>query len=330
MLTEQLTGAAPRERVGQAWFDWAMVALCAWYLGGLYVDGWAHNHDRVDDTFFTPWHALFYSGFGAVALLIGLAVARGVLAGRGWRAALPRGYELALIGAPLFALGGVGDLLWHEAFGIESGVEALLSPTHLLLAAGMGMLLSAPLRANTAPLPALLSLAFTYSLATFLTQFGHPFVHLMARETRYGDAGDALGVSGIVIQSALLVGALLLWLRARPPLPGGFTLLLTLNAALMSVLEDRYWAIPVALVAGAAADLLAAALRPAPDRPRAMRIFACAVPAILYLCYFIGLTQATRIVWSIHLWAGSIVMAGFVGFLLSLLATPGLGGARSE
>jgi hypothetical protein len=25
-------------------FDWVMVALGGWLLGGLYVDGWAHHH----------------------------------------------------------------------------------------------------------------------------------------------------------------------------------------------------------------------------------------------------------------------------------------------
>ena len=27
---------------------------------GLYIDGWAHNHGFVDDSFFTPWHAVLY------------------------------------------------------------------------------------------------------------------------------------------------------------------------------------------------------------------------------------------------------------------------------
>src|SRR5262245_30599265 len=34
-------------------FDWLAVALSAWVIGGAYLDGWAHNHGRVDDVFFT-------------------------------------------------------------------------------------------------------------------------------------------------------------------------------------------------------------------------------------------------------------------------------------
>ena len=44
-------------------------------------------------------------------------------------------------------MGGVGDLLWHQVFGIEQGIAALLSPTHLLLFTGVALILLAPFRA---------------------------------------------------------------------------------------------------------------------------------------------------------------------------------------
>ena len=44
--------------------------LTAWLVGGLFLDGWAHAHGKVDQSFFTPWHAVFYSGFAAVALAL--------------------------------------------------------------------------------------------------------------------------------------------------------------------------------------------------------------------------------------------------------------------
>ena len=43
-------------------FDWAMAGLSTWLIAGLYLDGWAHSHGKVDDVFFTPWHAFLYSG----------------------------------------------------------------------------------------------------------------------------------------------------------------------------------------------------------------------------------------------------------------------------
>ncbi|MFD1733505.1 hypothetical protein ACFSC4_23675 [Deinococcus malanensis] len=122
------------------------IGLAWWLIMGLFVDGWAHNHlgDRLE-TFFTPWHALFYSGFLAVAAWVGWLGQRGWRAGRRGLLALPQGYELAALGVPVFALGGLGDMAWHTVFGIEVGVEALLSPTHLVLFLGAACIVSAPL-----------------------------------------------------------------------------------------------------------------------------------------------------------------------------------------
>lgn len=55
-------------------------------------------------------------------------------------------------------------MLWHSRFGIEAGIEALLSPTHLVLALGGMLMVSGPLRAagfrlTDRPLPSLKVLA---------------------------------------------------------------------------------------------------------------------------------------------------------------------------
>ena len=113
---------------------------------GLFVDGWAHNNLDQIETFFTPWHALFYSGFTATALWIASLVARQRSAGRTWREAIPRGYGGAVVGVIVFGIGGVGDWLWHTIFGIEVSIDALLSPTHLVLLTGMLLIFSGPLR----------------------------------------------------------------------------------------------------------------------------------------------------------------------------------------
>src|SRR5262249_25135566 len=38
-------------------FDWLIGLLSCWLTGGLFLDGWAHNHLGSMETFFTPWHA---------------------------------------------------------------------------------------------------------------------------------------------------------------------------------------------------------------------------------------------------------------------------------
>ena len=43
---------------------------------------------------------------------------------------------------------------------------------------------------------------------------------------------------------------------------------------------------------------------------------------ILYTSYFITLQLTARIGWTIHLWAGVIILAGVIGLLLSYLTHP--------
>ena len=47
----------PRATGSGAAFDWAATMLAGVFTGGLFLDGWAHTHGRVDDTFFTPWRS---------------------------------------------------------------------------------------------------------------------------------------------------------------------------------------------------------------------------------------------------------------------------------
>jgi WD40 repeat protein len=183
--TTQTTDGRPQ---GGPYFDWIIVALSAWWLGGLYLDGWAHRHVPALETFFTPWHAILYSGFAACALALLVTQARNMRHSYRWNKALPAGYGLSLVGAAIFLVAGALDLLWHTLFGIERSVEALLSPTHLLLATGGVLLASGPLRATWCRLPlgarltwqsggpALLSLLYCYAALGFFTQYAHPFV----------------------------------------------------------------------------------------------------------------------------------------------------------
>ena len=73
------------------------------------------------------------------------------------------------------------------------------------------------------------------------------------------------------------------------------------------------------VLAGIAADLLLKWLKPSSARPNELRLFAFLVPLILFLFYFLDLMITRGILWSIHLWLGSCVMAGFVGLVLSYL-----------
>jgi hypothetical protein len=320
--------------LGGVRFDAIFVLLSAWLLGGLAIDGWAHTHGKVDTSFFTPWHAIFYSGFMAVALFLFVNQWRNLSRGYPLRRALPAGYELSLVGAAVFAVGGVGDMIWHTLFGIESELaETLLSPTHLLLAIGMFLITSGPLRAAwfrpertggwRSLAPMLFSATLIWCVLSFFTAFAHPFTEIYAIESPWRSNAYLTqnnGVASIILQSVVLSGVILLLVR-RWTLPfGALTLMMTVSSLIMCVFQDYFSLIPGVFVAGLISDILLNRLQPSLDNPSRFYSFAFLLPVVFYALYFISLqlTQG-RIGWSIHLWTGSAFIAGIAGLLVSFL-----------
>lgn len=60
MLTDTVTTQKHSQPRSWAWvaqaetFDWLMVVLSTFFVSGLLLDGWAHAHGKVDNSFFTP------------------------------------------------------------------------------------------------------------------------------------------------------------------------------------------------------------------------------------------------------------------------------------
>src|SRR5690349_15061403 len=127
--------------------DLVTVGLGLWFVVGLFLDAWAHNNIPGLETFFTPWHAVFYTGFVATAGWICWLIWRQLRAGRRGMAAVPVGYALAVVALPVFAVAGMLDYLWHTVFGIEQNLKILFSPSHLLLITSMIVIVTSPLRA---------------------------------------------------------------------------------------------------------------------------------------------------------------------------------------
>lgn len=337
---------------GSLRFDWLYTVLGTWLIGGVFLDGWAHTHGKVDKSFFTPWHAILYSGYLAVAIFLAVTLMRNHAKGHTWLKAVPPGYGGSVVGAAIFAVGGVGDLIWHTLFGIEKGIEGEISPSHLTLALGAFLMLSGPLRAAwrlrdpdaarrwATLLPALLSLVYLFSLLVFFTQFADPITHSRADLnisqiviffSPSGSDTDTtlstkLGVASILLQSAIMMGIVLLAVR-RWRLPvGSFALIFALNGLLVSFLAGNAPALATMLLSGLiglVVDLLNLLLKPSEQNALGLRVFAFLVPLVNYIVYFAALFVISGgIYWSVHLWTGSIVMAGVVGVLLSYLLVP--------
>ena len=91
--TAQRTPAdSPTDQPRVSWrVDAATMLLGTWLLVGLVVDGWAHTNLQGLETFFTPWHAVFYSGFVATAAWVLATAARTRRPERSGLAAFPAG-----------------------------------------------------------------------------------------------------------------------------------------------------------------------------------------------------------------------------------------------
>jgi hypothetical protein len=189
------------------------------------------------------------------------------------------------------------------------------------------------------PWAAVLSITVVLSVITFLLQIAHPLVNPQAA----GSAPDlgafvfyrqALGVTSVVLQTAVVMGLVLLAAR-RFVLPfGALTAIFGLNALALGFLGRQMGLslLAATLVAGLLADTLYAGLRASRFRKSDLgfRLFAFGVPAVFYLVYFLTLVATTGIWWSIHLWLGSVVLAGITGWLLSYLAVPPSGGVPAS
>lgn len=319
-------------------FDWVVILLGLWMVGGVHLDAWAHHQFEVE-TFFTPWHGVLYSGFLALAAVLVGAYINNLRRGYDWRQAMPVGYELSLIGAAIFMAGGFGDMLWHTLFGIEVGIEALLSPTHLLLAYGSALMVTGPLRAAwrrpgdvgqswIALMPAILSLALLLAVLSFFTAYAHPLSDTMVA-MGHRPASDVqafnlqgLGISAILLQSAIMMGVILLAVRRwRLPI-GGLTLIITVAYGLTVSIHENFFLIPFEILAGLAAEVVYWWLKPSLGRPTAFRWFAFGVPAVFYALYFLTLALTGGLWWSFNLWSGAIFLAGIAGWLLSYAFIP--------
>ncbi|QHW33272.1 hypothetical protein GZH47_22425 [Paenibacillus rhizovicinus] len=327
--------------------EYVTILFGIWLIGGIFIDGFAHNHGVVE-TFFTPWHAILYSGFLASAVWMGwLLLQSRHASGLPWTAAAPVGYGLGLVGVFIFLLGGLGDMYWHTVFGIEQNIAALLSPTHLILLLGALLILSSPFRASwhnaavTKPdwrtfAPAFLSLVVTTGAVSFFLMYAWMFRYNLPAEStilwyNYQIGGGGLlddmnktrGISYILIDTIVYMFPVFLLMK-RWTLPAGtMTALFTLVSVMMNVLDgfQNYPSIFVALGAGLVGDILYRVLRAGEGRALAERVIAAAVPIALWGFYFAWMTISDSIGWETEFWAGAIVEATLLSMGLQLLAS---------
>lgn len=329
--------ASPAVPPRSATLDFLIGAVGLMLAAGFSADGWAHLHVAVE-SFFTPYHAIFYTAM--VLGVIILTVAALVNRSHGYRGfPLPSAYLLPLYGIPLFFLGGILDLIWHSIFGEEERVEAVTSPTHMIIVLGIFLATSAPVRSalqSRTELRTLVSqLPVIFSLATWLefVHLGTAYAFDPAAARIYAPPNGILyspdyftnttmvsykagaGIAIVILQTFILMTAVL-WLATRFRLrPGAMTIFFLLGNCMMaaSITNDTpllLTYVAMSLAAGITADVILA-------RSANVQLFGFAVPVAYYATYFI-VTAATGGTWfSAPLIGGAIGWAGLVGLALS-------------
>jgi hypothetical protein len=308
--------------------DLVTVALASWTILGIFLDAYKHVTDPGLETFWTPWHALFYSGFLATSGWLIVLAWRRIGGSRRLLDAAPRAHKTAIYGVVVFAVGGMGDAVWHTTFGVETSLDALLSPTHLMLWLGALVIASAPLRAAWSDrnyddaaawgrfVPVLASLVLTISAVAFFLEYVWVPVNTSLPRIRYiagvtGEFEAAFGVAGVIITTAVMMAAVLMMAR-RWALPfGAITVLASVPNVLMAIgFNDDFGALPAIVVAGFAGDLL---IRWGASR----YVLAAAIPGVLWSGYFMLVGRiGSGLAWPPEVWGGAIVFAILVGLVL--------------
>jgi hypothetical protein len=134
-----------------------------------------------------------------------------------------------------------------------------------------------------------------------------------------------LTAAGILLFTAVTIGAVLL-MRRRWTLPvGSLTVMFTALALLFAMPSEYRMAelIPALVVAGVIADVLM--LRLVGDQPNSwrLRLFAGLVPPILWALFFFCIAVlGDGLGWGATLWTGMLTTSAGLGFMLSLLTIP--------
>lgn len=351
-----------------------------WTLGwltlavvGLYADGWAHNHLAADPALLSrsgggragPPHFAAGLSLWHLPYLLGLC---GVVVASllGWwrlRSSARRPPRQVSSGA-VAALLAVAGWAWGTSSGaartpgasflrVES-LPGLVGPP-ALLQAGALVWLAWSEASRGASWARVLGGLLALSTLTYATQFLHPYVDPWSsagflrtglQTYRYGlfYFGEAMGVASVLLQASLVAGVVVALLRTGPLPPGGFTVLVGVNGALVASLRGHFGFVAAACAVGLVADLLAARLRAARGRElpavAACAGFAYAATAFLAVAqmgavdvlYGTGGAFALRGVgglgWSAHLWMGTCLLAGAAGWALGWLACPPAGQDR--
>ncbi len=270
--------------------DMIMAVLSTWFVLGLFTDAYAHSTFPELESFFTPWHAVFYSGFAATGGWVLWTVWRQVEQGRRGLAAVPVGYGMTAAWA-------------HPDLPQRPSLRTLL--------------------------PVVLTLSFAASLVLLFLSYGNALVFpsraVVETFSVLDDGGAGRLAARIVVTTIVLLAPLLLLAR-RWHVPAGAATIAYTTAALISATLNGFEELstPLSIVAaGVGVDVLARWLRPTGARRGAFWAFAAATSLLTWATYLgVASAVAGRLPAVPELWTGVPIVAALLGWLLAALMLP--------
>ena len=342
---------APSIRPLAARRDDAIAGLCGvWMISGLFLDGWAHRNSKPE-TFFSPWHGILYSGFFASALWMLYVIRSNQKPGTSWRRALPLGYGYRGAGVLVFGVGALADLIWHSVFGIEVDIEALLSPSHLLLLSGGLLMAVGPIVSTLAREPeqkptwssmgaVVGTVGFITSLMQFFIMYLSPFDSWVFTKDQAAEAFNEGGgwmqrtlevrnIAQILLFTVFMVLPVL-WLVRNVKLPrGSFLAVWFVPTVLQSLLDSfQSWQ---RLAGSLVAAVLAEVLWPKLDarfrenaRIPMLAALLATMTFITWMGLFGSLLISDTLAWQVELWFGVPTFAALLSALIILASGVGV------
>ncbi|WP_229401436.1 hypothetical protein [Micromonospora okii] len=327
----------PRIRPASRREDLVTVLFGACLTAGAISDGWAHsNVIETIEGFFTPWHGLLYAGFAATAAwTFWLAYQRRGDAPRWWRDGWPAGYGVGAVGAVGFLLAGLADLTWHETLGVEVGLDASFSPSHLLLDASAVLLVTSPLRSWWASgqgglrsATGVASLTLGVMAPSILLTYASALLTLAPTRAIGGPGAQqaaVLGVDAYLLTTLVLVGPFLLAHRRRAVPGTGAALVAGVALFDMAMYEfptPQVWAALGAVCGAGLADALLLRLDAVRGSDAALRlpVAGALLAGLVVAGHLTGLALTEGVGWTPEVYTGVVTLAALLGALLGGLA----------
>ncbi|GAA0565829.1 hypothetical protein GCM10010172_56840 [Paractinoplanes ferrugineus] len=312
---------------------WVMLVASAWLVTGLQLDAYAHATTPQLETFWTPWHAVLYSGIAASGLTLVWLLRSRLPSIPTYQSlnALPNALRVPLLGMAFLLVGGGIDTLWHNVFGIEQGLEIFVSPSHEFIILGMVLVAAGPALMSARSTGDRLSFAdgAIVTVSALLTSLPLHIYSLHANvlgEFFFGDGADPVRIystdaqvmHGFLFTTVLLLLPIVL-IGRRWRLPIGVpALLVTVPALAMHLMfleGDPWWMSLTVAIAAACTEAVARVAGPFLPLSAAASwvLLGLLAPAVVWGALLLAAANQDGVGWNVHVVSGLLTYTALTG-----------------